>query len=136
MLANAKRMESKVDGSFRVPKDRVASIASSMDEGEETPLSEVENAATSTTLRSNRRYRESASNDSFGKRCLLLSCVFVSFDLFVCSLAFLPTFSASVVTEEGSAVEAPSRHHSDWHMKVCLLVMFLPIHLTWNLEGR
>lgn len=69
MLADAKRIESKVGGSFRVPRDRVASVASSLDEGEETPVSsgidEVENVA-STTLRSNRRYRESASTNSFG----------------------------------------------------------------------
>ena len=38
--------------------------------------------------------------------------------LFLCSLAFLPTFSGSVVTGEAIAVEASPRHHSDRHMNV------------------
>ncbi|XP_042025035.1 pre-mRNA-splicing factor ATP-dependent RNA helicase DEAH7-like [Salvia splendens] len=97
MLANAKRMESKVDGSFKKPKERVASIASSLDEGEDLPASseiaDVENV-TSSSIRSysNRKYRESASNETSNL--------------------------GSVVTGEANAVEASPRHHSDRHMNV------------------
>lgn len=69
MLANAKRMESKADGSFKKPKERVASIASSLDEGEDlsasSGIADVENVASSSIRSySNRKYRESASNET------------------------------------------------------------------------
>lgn len=97
MLANAKRTESKVESSFKVPKERVASVAAYLDEGEEMPAStgtgEVDND-TRSSLRShsNRRYRELASSGTSN--------------------------SGSIVTEEENAVEASPRHHSDRHTKV------------------
>ncbi|KAK4423938.1 Pre-splicing factor ATP-dependent RNA helicase DEAH7 [Sesamum alatum] len=67
VLANAKR-ESKGEGPFKVPKERVASVAASLDEDEEKSTSgidEVEND-TSDGVRNytNRRYRELASSEA------------------------------------------------------------------------
>lgn len=62
---------------------------------------------------------------------ILVLCFFVTSVLFPCSLVFLPKFSASGVTEEASAIEASPRHHSDRHMKVCLLVISQPIFIFY-----
>ncbi|KAI4304917.1 hypothetical protein MLD38_040374 [Melastoma candidum] len=66
VLASAKREESKVDGGFRVPKDRVASFVSSIHEEEKSELSTadedgggVANGARTST----RRYRDTASRE-------------------------------------------------------------------------
>ncbi|CAA0818336.1 RNA helicase family protein [Striga hermonthica] len=92
ILANAKRLEAKVDGSFKVPKDRVSSIAASLGEDEEKTSSGIDEVDTDTskTLRSSnkRRYRELASN------------------------------SGSVVTEDIPTNEALPQHHPDDHVKV------------------
>ncbi|KAL8052410.1 hypothetical protein ABFX02_05G002500 [Erythranthe guttata] len=96
VLANAKRLESKVEGSFKVPKERVASIAASLDEDEENSSSgidEVDNSTSNTVRTSaNRRYRELASSGA--------------------------SDSGSLVTEELQTREAFSRHRADKHMKV------------------
>lgn len=69
ILANAKRTESKLEGSFKVPKERVASVVASLNEDEDKSTSsgidEAEND-TSNSVRnySNRRYRELASSEA------------------------------------------------------------------------
>ncbi|KAL0372285.1 UNVERIFIED_CONTAM: Pre-splicing factor ATP-dependent RNA helicase DEAH7 [Sesamum calycinum] len=93
VLANAKR-ESKGEGPFKVPKERVASVAASLDEVEEKSTSgidEVENG-TSDGVRNytNRRYRELASSEA----------------------------SDSGVTEEVQTSEALSGHRANKHMQV------------------
>lgn len=83
MLANAKRTESKVESSFKVPKERVASVAAYLDEGEEMPAStgtgEVDNDMPS-SLRSysNRRYRELASSGASNSGNILSCTVIIT----------------------------------------------------------
>lgn len=76
ILADAKRMESKAAGSFKVPKERGASVIASLDEDEEKATSSVIDEAendgfSSSRSTTNRRYRESASNGASNLGILL-----------------------------------------------------------------
>ncbi|KAI3452603.1 hypothetical protein Pfo_009267 [Paulownia fortunei] len=95
VLANAKRVESKVEGSFKVPKERVSFVVASLGEDEEkssSGIDEVENDTSNSVRNTNRRYRELASSKASN--------------------------SGSVVTEEVQTSEALPRHRADKHIKV------------------
>ncbi|XP_073302624.1 pre-mRNA-splicing factor ATP-dependent RNA helicase DEAH7-like [Primulina huaijiensis] len=97
VLARKKREELSMEGAFKVPKDRVASIAASLDEEEEMPtrsvIDEVENKmSTDAHKYSNRRYREVATIET--------------------------SESGSVVTEEIRGNEMHVHHGADNNMKV------------------
>lgn len=67
VLANAKRGESKGDGGFKVPRERVASVAASVEEEENSVSSDVDDPGSNLsdgTVRkhSSRRYRDIAAN--------------------------------------------------------------------------
>lgn len=65
VLANAKRAGSKVDDGFKVPKERVTSVVSSIDEEEKSELSgldEEESDIVNGARNTNRRYRETAAS--------------------------------------------------------------------------
>ncbi|KAL8550687.1 hypothetical protein ACS0TY_009191 [Phlomoides rotata] len=96
ILADAKRMESKAAGTFKVPKERGASVIASLDEDEEKATSSVidegENDVSSSSCSTiNRRYRESASNGASNL--------------------------GSVVTEEVQTSEELRRHRADKQTK-------------------
>ncbi|KAL2519699.1 RNA helicase family protein [Abeliophyllum distichum] len=97
VLANTKRGGSRDDGAFRVPRERVASVAASLDEDEEKStslgLDELGNVeSTGARNYANRRYRESAST--------------------------LESNSDSVVTEERQMSDTLPQHHIDNYMQV------------------
>lgn len=68
ILANAKRGESKVDGSFKVRRDRlVSSLVASMEDEENngpTVTDDTSNAFSGKRNPANRRYREVAANET------------------------------------------------------------------------
>ena len=68
VLANAKRGESKVDGGFKAPKERVVSVAASMEEEENCGSSIIDetedNGFTGMRNPARRRYREAAANET------------------------------------------------------------------------
>ncbi|KAK9267827.1 hypothetical protein L1049_010263 [Liquidambar formosana] len=68
VLADAKRGGSKVDGAFKVPRERVASVVASMDEEEKSASSGVEEMESDTTngvrRHASRKYREMAVSES------------------------------------------------------------------------
>ncbi|KAL6520539.1 hypothetical protein OROMI_032301 [Orobanche minor] len=96
VLAHAKRAESNVDSSFKVPKQR-ASVAASLGEDEETTASseinELENDMSNSVRNyTNRQYRDLASNK--------------------------PSGSGSVITEDVRTSEALPTYHADKDVKV------------------
>lgn len=69
MLANAKRSGSNVDGGFRIPRDRVASVVASLNEDEErsTPSEVDEGESDVKEVQRNsktRHYRESFTSQT------------------------------------------------------------------------
>ncbi|KZV44090.1 hypothetical protein F511_10761 [Dorcoceras hygrometricum] len=97
VLANKKREELSMVGAFKVPKDRVASIAASLDEEEEisihSGIDEVKNTMSNDMHKySNRRYRELSATET--------------------------SDSGSVVTEELHGDETHVHHGAENHMKV------------------
>ncbi|OMP09768.1 hypothetical protein COLO4_05147 [Corchorus olitorius] len=66
--ANEKRGDSKVDGGFKVPKEKIASIAASIDEDEGVELSGVEDTGSIGTIgvrsHTSRRYRDKAASET------------------------------------------------------------------------
>ncbi|KAG9144614.1 hypothetical protein Leryth_010816 [Lithospermum erythrorhizon] len=93
VLANAKRQRSSSDGTFKVPRERVASVVASLDEDEarsgSSEIDEVGIEASGTARsHSSRRYRESVSSASN---------------------------SGSIVTEESQVAEARQLRGSDEH---------------------
>ncbi|OMO55316.1 hypothetical protein CCACVL1_27310 [Corchorus capsularis] len=66
--ANEKRGDSKVDGGFKVPKEKIASIAASIDEDEGVELSGVEDTGSIGTIgvrsHTSRRYRDKAASEA------------------------------------------------------------------------
>lgn len=80
VLAIAKRGGSKVDDGFKVPKERVTSVVSSIDEEEKSEFStldeeesDVVNGARST----NRRYRETAASKNSDPGSHNLNCFYM-----------------------------------------------------------
>ncbi|KAJ0727281.1 putative RNA helicase [Helianthus annuus] len=73
VLANAKRAGTHVDGSFKVPKEKISSMMASMDDEVENAMStvtgpdEVDNGTSSSSARnsSSRRYRDSSGIKTF-----------------------------------------------------------------------
>lgn len=68
VLAIAKRAESKVDGGFKAPRERVASMVASLEEEENSESSGLDevgsNANSGTRNNVSRRYRESAASET------------------------------------------------------------------------
>lgn len=68
-LALAKRSESKQDGTFKVPRERITSVAASLDEEEKSNVTDVDDGGVveheGDKRRPNRRYRDAALSDSF-----------------------------------------------------------------------
>lgn len=94
VLADAKR-EARVEGAFKVPRERVSSIAASLDEEEKSELSEVDEVGNGVSSNAgnitSRRYREHAVGDT-------------------------PN-SGSSLTEEGQGSDAHGRHRSSERMR-------------------
>ncbi|CAL5338168.1 unnamed protein product [Camellia sinensis] len=68
VLANVKRGESKVDGAFKVPRERVTSVVASLDEEENSALSGMDEVGSgvNSSARSftGRRYRETSASEA------------------------------------------------------------------------
>lgn len=69
VLAIAKRAESKVDGGFKAPREKVTSVISSIEEEENSESSGLDeggsNANSGTRNHTSRRYRETTGNFLF-----------------------------------------------------------------------
>lgn len=67
VLAEAKRQESKADGAFRVPRERVVSVVASVDEGEESLSSSLDevggNINNGVSSFATRRYRDASTSE-------------------------------------------------------------------------
>lgn len=95
VLANVKRGESKVDGAFKVPRERVTSVVASLDEEENSALSGIDEVGSdvNSSARSftSRRYRETSASEA--------------------------SRSESNVTEERQVSDTPRRHRSNEHIR-------------------
>ena len=68
VLAIAKRGESKVEGGFKIPRDKVVSVVASMDEDEDNGFSATDDTGSDVFAGkrkpAGRRYREIAANET------------------------------------------------------------------------
>lgn len=76
-LANAKRGGSQLDAGFKVPKERITSVAASAEEEDKSEISTIDESEhgvpTSASKHANRRYREMTSETSQAGILLILN---------------------------------------------------------------
>ncbi|KAK7846353.1 pre-mrna-splicing factor atp-dependent rna helicase deah7 [Quercus suber] len=107
VLAIAKRAESKVEGGFKAPREKVTSVISSIEEeenSESSGLDEVGSNANSVTRNhTSRRYRETTVSQKFCNPCIV----------------------GSIVTQEEQANDTSRTRHSSEHPDVSQSYIFV-----------